>query len=68
MSQPGNVPCPQCGRSVALWMRCACPICAKEICQHCGHSAYGRVFCSLNCGAYFFHGDADAEEDSADEG
>ena len=34
-----------------------CPICFKMVCQDCGRSEYGRLFCSQRCAYLFFFGD-----------
>ena len=39
-----------------------CPICFKWICNNCGNSSMGRIFCSKRCADGFFFGDEDDEE------
>ncbi len=39
-----------------------CPICFKWICNNCGNSSMGRIFCSKRCADGFFFGDEDDDE------
>jgi hypothetical protein len=45
-----------------------CGICRRFFCADCAHRAgHGRRFCSPECArAYYFSGDNDDDEDSAD--
>ncbi len=55
--------CCVCGAVPAAWASKVCPICARTVCVKCGHTAYGRTFCSARCAEFFFHGDGDEDDD-----
>ncbi len=59
--------CPNCGASVLEFTLHTCAICRSLCCQACGVEDFGRVFCSMPCRDYFFHGDDDTDVVSDEE-
>lgn len=63
MPELRGLECSRCGRRAPSVVINSCPMCFTVVCLKCAHFAYGRYFCSSRCAQYFFHGDAEDEDD-----